>query len=152
MAVKIMYVGAGLQLIGIILTLATINSLKTAILKQHPLYTASRLHTIQTSVLGAAIISGLIAVGLWIVMARANGAGHKWARIVATVLFAVNTLDLLLSAVRAHAPAALAFGGLVWLAGLGAIILLWRGESSQYIAASSANQLPAAEKADPGKG
>src|SRR5580692_2245762 len=75
--------------------------------------------------------AGLSAIGLWILMARANGAGKSWARIVASVLFAINTLDLLASAVQVHAPVSLAFAGLVWLAGLGATILLWRRESSQ---------------------
>jgi hypothetical protein len=138
MAVKLMYAGAGLQAIGIVLTLATIGSLKSAILKQHPGYTTSQLHTAQRSVIVAAIVFGLIAVGLWIWMARANGAGKKWARTLATVFFGLATLDLLATVIQAHAVVALAFALLVWLAGLGAIILLWRSESSQYIAAASA--------------
>lgn len=138
MAVKLMYVGAALQAIGLALTAATIGSFKSAVLKQHPLYTTSQLHTAERAALIAGIFSGLVAIGLWIWMARANGAGKKWARIVASVLFGINTLDLLSSAVQVHTGVELAFGGLVWLAGLGAIILLWRGESSQYIAAVSA--------------
>jgi hypothetical protein len=143
MAVRLMYVGAGLSAIGIVLALVTIGSLKTAILKRHPLYTTSQVHSLQTATVVSVIVGGLIAIGLWILMARANGAGKSWARIVASVLFAINTLDLLASAVQVHAAASLAFGGLVWLAGLGATILLWRGESSQYFAAVSGKGAPA---------
>lgn len=143
MAVRLMYVGAGLSAIGIVLALVTIGSLKTAILKRHPLYTTSQVHNLQTAAVGSVVVGGLIAIGLWILMARANGAGKSWARIVASVLFAINTLDLLASAVQVHAPASLAFAGLVWLAGLGATILLWRQESSQYFAAVSGKGAPA---------
>ena len=138
MAVKLMYVGAGLSAIGLVLTLVTIGSLKSAILKAHPLDTTSQIHAAQRAVVVAAIVGGLIAIGLWIWMARKNGAGKKWARNVATVLFAINTLDLLSTLIQAHAAISLAFGGLVWLAGLGAIVLLWRAESSQFYAAASA--------------
>jgi hypothetical protein len=145
MAVKLMYVGAGLSALVIVYALVTIGSLKSAILKAHPLYTTSQLNTAQTSAVVVAAVGGLITIGLWIWMARANGAGHKWARIVATVLFAINTLDLLITTVHskavtvveAHAGIQLTFGAVIWLAGLGAFILLWRGESSQYIAAAS---------------
>lgn len=143
MAVRLMYVGAGLSAIGIVLALVTIGSLKTAILKRHPLYTTSQVHSLQTATVVSVIVGGLIAIGLWILMARANGGGKRWARIVASVLFAINTLDLLASAVQVHAAASLAFGGLVWLAGLGATILLWRRESSQYFAAVSGQGTPA---------
>ncbi len=143
MAVRLMYVGAGLSAIGIVLALVTIGSLKTAILKRHPLYTTSQVHSLQTATVVSVVVGGLIAIGLWILMARANGAGKSWARIVASVLFGINTLDLLATAIQAHAPASLAFGALVWLAGLGAVILLWRGESSQYFAAESAKGAPA---------
>lgn len=143
MAVRLMYVGAGLSAIGIVLTLVTISSLKAAILKKHPLYTTSQVHSLQTAAVGSVVVGGLIAIGLWILMARANGAGKSWARIVASVLFAINTLDLLASAVQVHAAASLAFGALVWLAGLGATVLLWRRESGQYFAAASGRGAPA---------
>ena len=36
---------------------------------------------------------------------------------------------------------------LVWLVGLGAIIMLWRRDSSSYLAASKAGQAPGARQA-----
>jgi hypothetical protein len=145
MAVKLMYVGAVLSAVAAIFTAATAGGLRTAILKGHPLYTTAQVHKAETSIVISAIVGGLLAVGLWIWMARMNGAGHKWARIVASALFAINTVDLLITisqasaitAVEANAGVSIAVGALVWLAGLGAIVLLWRGESSQYMAAAS---------------
>jgi hypothetical protein len=145
MAVKLMYVGAALSAIAAIYTGVTASGLKTAILKSHPLYSAAQVHKAETSIVVSAIIGGLLAVGLWIWMARMNGAGRKWARIVASVLFGINTVDLLITisqasaitAVEANASVSIAVGVLVWLAGLGAIVLLWRRESSQYMTAVS---------------
>ncbi len=47
-------------------------------------------------------MAGLLAVGLWIWMARANSAGKSWARIAATALFAINTLAVLSTFARPH--------------------------------------------------
>lgn len=145
MAAKLMYAGAALSAVAAIYTAVTAGGLKAAILKSHPLYSAAQVHKAETSIVISAIIGGLLAVGLWIWMARMTGAGHKWARIVASVLFGINTVDVLITisqasaitAVEANASVSIALGVLVWLAGLGAIILLWRGESSQYMAAAS---------------
>ena len=151
MAVKLMYAGAVLSALGAIYTAATAGGLKTAILKGHPLYTTAQVHKAETSIVISAIVGGLLAVGLWIWMARMNGAGRKWARIVASVLFVINTVDLLLAAAEASSVTAVgantgiqvALVLLIWLAGLGAIVLLWRGESSQYMAAASAKDAAA---------
>ena len=78
-----------------------------------------------------------IGIGLWLLMAWANKAGRTWARIVASVLFGLNTLFLLLGLARAHVSASIAFSLVVWLVGLGTIMLLWRKDSSEYFAAMS---------------
>ena len=140
MAVKLMYAGAALSGISLILFLATISSLKSAIIKKYPHYTASHVHSLQNQEIIGAIIAGLIAIGLWIWMARANGAGKSWARILASVFFGLSTLQLLVSLAQPYAVLGLLFSLVVWLAGLGAIVLLWRKESGSYFAAVSANR------------
>ena len=70
-------------------------------------------------------------------MARANLGGRGWARIVATVLFAINTIDVLAAIVQPHSVVSLILAVLVWLAGLGAIWMLWQRDSSAYIQARS---------------
>jgi hypothetical protein len=78
------------------------------------------------------VIEAVIAIGLWLWMARANAAGRNYARITGTVLFVVYTLFLLLDLRRPSVGIGLIFAALVWLAGLGAVIMLWRRESSEY--------------------
>ena len=131
-AVKLMYAGAALSLIELIAGLATLGSVKRAIQKAYPHYTASQVHSLEVADIAIAIIAGVIAIGLWLWMARANAAGRNYARITGTVLFALNTLFFLLSLARPHASLSLVFSVLVWLVGLGAVIMLWRPESSTY--------------------
>lgn len=133
-AVKLMYVGAGLSAVVVIITLVTIGSLKSAILAHDPNFTTSQVHAAEGIGIGSAIVFGLIAVGLWLWMAWANGRGRRWARIVATVFFAINTLDLIASFARIHAVGAVIVGVLVWLAGLGAIVLLFNKQSAPFFA------------------
>ena len=95
-AVKLMYVGAGLSALEFVVGLATVGSLKQDIIKASTKHlTATQLHTAQVVGIATIVILGLIGIGLWIWMARANGAGKSWARNVAGVLFALNTLGLL---------------------------------------------------------
>ncbi|MGI9007967.1 MAG: hypothetical protein ACR2FU_17515 [Streptosporangiaceae bacterium] len=135
--VNLMYAGAALSAIEIITGLFTIGSLKSAIRSQYPNYTASQIHTAEIAALTVAVVVGLLGVGLWIFMARANQAGRGWARIVASVLFAINTIDVLAAVVQPHSVFSLILAVLVWLAGLGAIWMLWQRESSAYIKARS---------------
>jgi hypothetical protein len=131
-AVRLMYAGAALSAIVVIVTLVTIGSLKANILSHYPHYTATQRHTAEVAAVITSIIGGLIAVGLWLWMAWANLRGRSWARIVATVFFGINTLDLLISFARIHAVGSLIVSVLVWLVGLGAIILLFSKESAAY--------------------
>jgi len=78
----------------------------------------------------------VIAIGLWLWMARANGAGKSWARIVAAVLFALNTLGLLSAVARPNAAGTKIFDVLGWIVGLSVTVFLWRRDSSEYYAQS----------------
>jgi hypothetical protein len=131
-AVKLMYAGAALSLIELVVSLATVASLKSAILKKFPHYTSAQVHSAETAIVAGVVIEAIIAIGLWLWMARANGAGRNYARITGTVLFVVYTLFLLVDLRRPTASVGLVFAALVWLAGLGAVIMLWRRESSEY--------------------
>jgi sulfite exporter TauE/SafE len=77
------------------------------------------------------VIVGIIALLLWVWMAWANNKGSNWARIVATVLFGLNTISVLLEVGRASITIIVVAIG--WLVGLGAIVFLWRKETTAYI-------------------
>lgn len=136
-AVKLMYVGAGLSAIEFIVALATIGSLKSAIRTADPSLTTTQVSTAVTVALLGVGFFGLLGIGLWLWMAWANRAGRSWARIVATVFFGIDTLGLV-SLIQPHTIFGTLLTVLVWLAGLGAIVLLWNRESSAYIQAMSA--------------
>lgn len=131
-AVWFMYAGAALSAIEIIVGLTTIASLKSAIRSRYPNYSASQIHTAQVAAVVVAVVVGIIAIGLWLWMAWANSRGRNWARIVATVLFALNTVDLLALIARPHPAVGMVLAILVWLAGLGAVFFLWQRASSAY--------------------
>lgn len=139
-AVKLMYVGAGLSAVSLIVGLLTISSLKSAIQTANrtaktPL-TTSQLHTAEAVGIASIVVLGLLGIGLWLWMARANGSGKSYARVVASVLFGLNTLGLLSVIARPNSAPTKIFDVLVWLVGLGAIVFLYRRESSEYFAQS----------------
>jgi hypothetical protein len=131
-AVKCMYAGAALSTIELILSLATIGSLHSEIVKAYPKYTPSQVHSLEVSNILFSVVEGLIAIGLWVWMAKANGSGYGYGRIVGTVLFGLYTLSLLLFITRLPISLGLVLNVLVWLAGLASVIFLWNRESGQY--------------------
>jgi hypothetical protein len=133
-AVMLMYVGAALSAVSLIVTVLSFHAIERVIRNASSTLTAQQVHNDAIVAVTIAVVESLIAIGLWLLMAWGNKNGQSWARIVATVLFGLNTLFLLLSFVRATVSLSLAFSVLVWLIGLGAIVLLWRKESSQYFA------------------
>jgi hypothetical protein len=131
-AVKLMYVGAAISTVSLIISLVDISGTKAAIKKARPDLTATQVSQLNTFIIGLAIVSGLVGIALWLWMARANGQGKNWARIVSTVLFGLATLDLIGVFSQPKTVLGLVFPVLVWLIGGGAIWLLWRPESTAF--------------------
>jgi hypothetical protein len=132
-AVLLMYAGAAVTAITLVITALTIHSMEN---KAN--YTSQQAHQLVV----AAIVEAVITLGLWLFMAWANRSGYTWGRIVATVLFGLNTVGLLLAVLRGATAVNLVLAVVVWLIGLGAIVLLWRKESSQYFAAVTRRRPP----------
>jgi hypothetical protein len=137
-ATRLMYAGAAISAIDFIVGLTTISSLKSAFQSADPSLTSSQVNADVGAVLGIGAFFALVGIGLWLWMAFANRRGRSWARIVATVLFGLDTVLLLTVLLQPHIAFSLVVEILIWLAGLGAIILLWNRESSAYYQAVSA--------------
>jgi hypothetical protein len=135
-AVKLMYAGAAVSAASLLLTLATVGSLRTAIHNSNPGLSATKLHSAEVAAVIVAGIFGLIGIGLWLWMARSNRAGKNWARITSTVFFGLETLSLLVGFRQAEPVLSRVVSIVIWLIGLGAVLLLWRRESSEYFAVS----------------
>ena len=131
-AVKLMYAGAAVSTVSLIVSLVDISGTKAAIRKARPSLTVTQVNQLNTFIISLAIISGVIGIALWLWMARANGQGRNWARIVSTVLFGLATLDLFGVVSQPKTLLGLVFPLLTWLIGAGAVFLLWRGESTTF--------------------
>jgi hypothetical protein len=131
-AVKLMYVGAAVSTVSLIISLASIGGTKDAIKKARPSLTATQVNQLNTFIIALAVVSGVIGVALWLWMARKNGEGKNWARILSSVLFLLATLDLFGVLSQPKTALGLVFPLLTWLVGLGAVILLWRKESTEF--------------------
>ncbi len=131
-AVRLMYAGAALSVVELIVGLATIGSVKTAIHNAYPRYTPAQVHSLEVASVVIGVLVGLVSIGLWLWMARASAAGRNYARITGTAFFGLSSLFLLLSLRSPHANLGLVFNLLVWLAGLGAVIMFWRSESAPW--------------------
>jgi hypothetical protein len=88
---------------------------------------------------GGAIYNLLVTIilaAIWVLMARMNQRGRNWARITATALFVLWSIECFATIGGATATPlviidmVLVF--LVWAIGLGALFFLWRPDSSDY--------------------
>ncbi|HTX27525.1 MAG TPA: hypothetical protein VME19_10955 [Streptosporangiaceae bacterium] len=131
-AVKLMYAGAAVSLISLVISLTEISGTKAAIRKARPSLTVTQVNQLNSFIIGLAIISGLVGIGLWLWMARANGQGRSWARIVSTVLFGLATLDLFGVFSQPKTALDLVFPVVTWVIGAGAVFLLWRPDSTAF--------------------
>lgn len=139
-----MYAGAALTLIGGIITLASGAALRAGIHRAYPHYTPAQVHGLAAAENIYSVVYTLVLIFLWLWLAWASRAGKPWARIIASILFGLNTVLLLLTlATRAraglmpHLAADAVVTVLTWVAGLAAIVLLWRRETSGYFTGSN---------------
>ena len=131
-AVKLMYAGAAVSTVSLVVSMVDIGGTKAAIHKARPSMTTAQVNQLNTFIITLAIVSGVIGIGLWLWMARANGQGRNWARILSTVLFGLATLDLLGVFSQPKTLLGLVFPLLTWLVGAVAVFLLWLGESTAF--------------------
>jgi hypothetical protein len=140
-AVRLMYAGAAVWAAELVIGLALIIfDIQVAVRGGQFLGQDPATH--KPLVITAWVVLCLVAVSLWLWMARANGQGRNWARIVFTVLFVLATFDLLGAFTRpvshpGFGVTVLYYGGIVlfvagWLAGGAAAWLLWRPASDAF--------------------
>jgi hypothetical protein len=132
-AVRAMYVGALTSILGIAIDIVTVGATKRAIEKHSHHLTISQVNSTQHVLVIAFVIGGLIGAAVWLVLARLCRSGKNGARITGTVIFGLATLDTLIGAAATPiAGAVRAWGLVVWLVGLIAVIFLWRPSSNAF--------------------
>jgi hypothetical protein len=132
-AIRLMYAGAALEVVALIVALVTRGSLESAIRAAHPHYTSAQVHSAENFRAGLLVTGALIAVGGWLWMAWANGTRRSWARGVSAALFVIGTLGLPIISLRtARNAATLTVGVLIWLVGLAVIVLIFNNSSGPF--------------------
>lgn len=138
LAVRLMYVGAALSVIGLLTTVFRTDEIREAIEDSDRTLTESELDTAVNVGIAFAIVIGLVGVGLWIWMAVTNGRGRSWARVVATVFGCLNVAFTLLGFSRPESTGlANVIGVLGAVLAVVILVLLWRPDSSRYYEAKS---------------
>ena len=140
-AVKLMYAGAVVSTVNLVILLAVIADIKIyhAILGYH--LTAAQVSHVNERFITTFIVLCVVPIAVWLWMARACGRGRNWARIVSTVLFGLATLNL--TSVFSWLPPGIhltlvpmiygpALPVLYWLVGLAVVWLLWRPASRAF--------------------
>lgn len=131
-AARVMYAGAAASLIGVVIDLTAIGSLKTTLENRYPKWSPSQVTSAEHIAIAEFIVAGLIGAALWIFVAQVCRAGKNWGRILATVLFGIDTLAQLFGAFIPSGGGARIFAILIWLIGLAAMVLLWQRPSTEY--------------------
>jgi hypothetical protein len=146
-AVRLMWAGGGLALVGTIMTLVLSSKIKDALGKAlvkdnvtlaregRTVLTTAQIHSVQSATVVGLAAFTIISAGLWAWMARANNGGRNWARIVATVLFGLMTILLPVLLPRGGVSLVFIFVLLEWLIGLVATVLLWLRDTTAYVKA-----------------
>ncbi|MGH3445442.1 MAG: hypothetical protein ACRDPB_08705 [Nocardioidaceae bacterium] len=136
-AVRLMWVGAGLSVISLIVGLVAIGGMKDEIRRQ----LAAQNQQVTQSTVDAAftvgilfgVVFGVIGILLWLWMAWKNGQGRSWARIVSTVLgviYVISTIVNLSSSTSSGVSKIL--GVITLIIDVVILVLIWRSESSAF--------------------
>jgi len=96
-AARLMFVGAALGLINLIVVLASKSSLRDQIARKNPDFDAHQLDTAVNAAVAVGIVFGIIFTVLYVLLALQVQKGKNWARIVTWILAALGVLGALAS-------------------------------------------------------
>ena len=128
-AVKLMYVGAVVELAAAITILVTIGDIRSNVVQRNPDLTGGEWHAVVAGRVAPTAVAAGIAVGFWPWMAWAIGRGHRWAPMVLVFFFALNLFGLfngLVQGSAVYARPALAIGIVLCLVELAAVAASFR--------------------------
>ncbi|MGI8711745.1 MAG: hypothetical protein ACR2NR_00865 [Solirubrobacteraceae bacterium] len=134
-AVRLMALGAGLELVALATVVATQGSLSRAIARHFSAISAAHVHSLAHQPVPAIAVGAPIASVLWLLLAWGNGRGRSWARPAFAVLVVLTSVSLI-SSISYHvatlAPADLAAGAVLWLVALVALALILSPPSEKH--------------------
>lgn len=135
-AVYLMYAGAALGIIGMLVSLLTLDSMRQQVEEQ----LAAQGGPVDQSLvdasvsigIGVGVVFGLLGAGLWIMNAIFCGRGANWSRILSTVFAAILVLSSLVTFFQPGSGFTKAITGLTLVVGVAAVVLLWQRPSNQF--------------------
>ncbi len=131
-AVRLMYAGAAIEALRLILALAAFRSLLRSDLPG-----VSAVQLAEAAGAGYIVVVFLTRIGMWLWMASRSNAGRRWARVVSTVCLVIDSLVFVEGIARLGVEWQILFPLAVWLVGVCAVTLLWQRESSEFFTAHS---------------
>ncbi|MVA74798.1 hypothetical protein GC722_01930 [Auraticoccus sp. F435] len=145
-AVALIWVGAGLSLLGLVAALAQQGQTRAMVaeeLARQGLQASPELiDTTVTLGLVTAVVSGLVVTALWALNAVFCGRGANWSRILATVLGGLYLVSGVLSLTQPTPWFSKALVVATMLVTVGALVLLWTRSSSEWFRAVGARPGP----------
>jgi hypothetical protein len=134
-AVRLMYLGAVVELGIVVTVVVTEASVRSAILARYPGLTAAQWHAVVLAHLLPDEIVGPIAVCGWLWMAWAHRRGYYWARVVFAAMLGLETVSLLSAlseGAATFAPADLVAGAAAWIVHAVAVLLIFSKPSAAF--------------------
>ena len=133
-AVRLMWLGAVLSIVSLVLVVAQTDAIKEEITKEAGL--GDDIDGLYNLAIGVGVVFGLIGTGLWVWMAVMNDKpGKNWARILATVFgglyLAFGTLGLIGGAIGGQTTLNTAINVITLIIAVLAIFM-WQGSSTAW--------------------
>jgi hypothetical protein len=123
-AVRLMFAGAALSAIGIIVLLTTKSGMRTAIANKNPSFDAHKLDTSVNAAIAISTVFGIIFLVLYVLLALQVRKGKSWARVVTIVITGIGVLTALASFAQAAPAISHIFSAVSGLLDLAIIVLL----------------------------
>ena len=139
-AVKLMYVGAIVELATAVTLLASLGQVKSSLVDSDPGITTAVWNAVVAGQIDPLVISASIAVLFWLCVAWAYGRGKRWSGIAFAIFFAANTWSLLGGLSRGsavYAQADLAIATVLWLVELAVFVLVVHAALQKFAFARS---------------
>jgi hypothetical protein len=131
-AIRLMYAGLVAQLAALVIYVATLGRVRSAVAHRYPGLAAQ--HALNVNV-ATHFIAVPIGLAVWLIVLRALVRGKDRARFILAIYFTVTCLSLLIAIGQGSAQLALAdliAGGAQWLITLAATVFLFTAASSRY--------------------
>lgn len=137
LAVRLMYTGAALALLNVVLPFVLSDMERAATVERlradggNP--STAQIDSLLRSSLMLATAIGVLWLVTWLLMALCNGKGMGWARILASLLGVLNVISTVAGLVTSHSlNATVVIPVVSALLAVVIVVLLWRRESSQW--------------------